>query len=253
MSYTINLEDNIMKFTITRPQVRNAINLDVIDGFEKLVSAVHNDSNIKFVVITGDGEDAFCSGGDLSIFHGLHTAKEAFPMLDRMATVLYKIATLSVPVIALVNGHAVGGGCEIATACDYRLVSSRAKCGFIQGSLAITSGWGGGTFLFEKLPRQDIAMQMLSQAKPLPTSTLLNNGWATRVYEGNKEQALETFLAEMNQVEASVHRAYKKMLIRKWTGQNLLDQIREEVKACSILWEADEHHLAVQKFLTKRK
>ncbi|MGB5947187.1 enoyl-CoA hydratase/isomerase family protein [Paenisporosarcina sp.] len=253
MPYTINLEDNICRFTINRPQVRNAINLDVIVGFEELITAVHNDSTIKFVVITGEGDDAFCSGGDLSIFHGLHTAKDAFPMLDRMATVLYKLATLPVPVIALVNGHAVGGGCEIATACDYRLVSSRAKCGFIQGSLAITSGWGGGTFLFEKLPRQDIAMQMLSEAKPLTSATMLDNGWATQVYEDNKEIALQTFLAEMKQVETSVHRAYKQMLIRKWTGQNLVDQIREEVQTCSILWEADEHHQAVQKFLTKRK
>jgi enoyl-CoA hydratase/carnithine racemase len=253
MPFTLNLEDTIMKFTINRPQVRNAINLDVIVGFEKLVSAVHNDSSVKFVVITGYGEEAFCSGGDLSIFHGLHTAKDAFPMLDRMATVLYNIATLPVPVIALVNGHAVGGGCEIATACDYRLVSSRAKCGFIQGSLAITSGWGGGTYLFEKLPRQDLALQMLSQAKPLSATAMLNNGWATQVYEDDKEQALETFLAEMKKVEASVHRAYKQMLIRKWAGQNLLNQIREEVKTCSILWEADEHHQAVQKFLTKRK
>lgn len=253
MPYTMNLEDHILRFTINRPQVRNAINLDVIAGFENLISTVHNDSTIKFVIITGAGDDAFCSGGDLSIFHGLHTAKEAFPMLDRMAMVLYNIATLPVPVIALVNGHAVGGGCEIATACDYRLVSSRAKCGFIQGSLAITSGWGGGTFLFEKLPRQDIAMQMLSEAKPLPSTTMLANGWATQVYENDKELALQTFLVEMKKVETSVHRAYKQMLIRKWTGQNLVDQIREEVQTCSILWEADEHHLAVQKFLTKQK
>jgi enoyl-CoA hydratase/carnithine racemase len=249
----MNLEDHIIRFTINRPQVRNAINVDVIAGFESLISTVHNDSTIKFVVITGEGDDAFCSGGDLSIFHGLHTAKEAFPMLNRMAMVLYNIATLPVPVIALVNGHAVGGGCEIATACDYRLVSSRAKCGFIQGSLAITSGWGGGTFLFEKLPRQDIAMQMLTVAKPLSSTTMQDNGWATQIYEDDKEIALQTFLAEMNQVETSVHRAYKQMLIRKWTGQNLIDQIREEVKTCSILWEADEHHLAVQKFLTKQK
>ncbi|MGB3261454.1 enoyl-CoA hydratase/isomerase family protein [Paenisporosarcina sp.] len=253
MTFAINREENILRFTIKRPEIRNAINHEVIDGLEKLVSTVHNDSTIQFVVITGEGDEAFCSGGDLSIFHGLHTAHEAFPMLDRMASVLYNVATLPVPVIALVNGHAVGGGCEIATACDFRLVSSKAKAGFIQGSLAITSGWGGGTYLLEKLARQDIAMHMLCESKPYGADALLEKGWATQVYDGDKEQALQSFLIEMTQVEASVHRAYKQMLIRKWIGQNLLGQIKEEVKNCSLLWEAEEHHKAVQKFLSRKK
>lgn len=253
MAFTINLEDNILRFTINRPKVRNAINQEVMDGLEKLVSVVHNDVAIKFVIITGEGNEVFCSGGDLSIFHKLRTAQEAFPMLDRMANILYDIATLPVPVIALVNGHAVGGGCEIATACDFRLVSSHAKSGFIQGSLAITSGWGGGTYLLEKLAKQDDAMLMLCAAKPLDAFSLEANGWATKVYEEDKEQALQLFLSEMKQVEASVHRAYKQIQIRKWTRQKLFEQIKEEVKSCAVLWEADVHHEAVQKFLTKKK
>jgi len=253
MSFIISREENMLRFTINRTEIRNAINHEVIAGLEQLVVDVHNDSTIQFVVITGEGNDAFCSGGDLSIFHGLHTAQDAFPMLNRMAEALYAVATLPVPVIALVNGHAVGGGCEIATACDFRIVSSHAKCGFIQGSLAITSGWGGGTYLLEKLARQDLAMKMLCEAKPLLASELIENGWATQLYDGNKEQALQAFLDSMKKVEASVHHAYKQMLLRKWSAQKLLEQINEEVKACSILWEADEHHVAVQKFLTKRK
>jgi len=253
MTYIINREENILRFTINRPEIRNAINSDVIDGLEQLVSDVHNDSTIKFVVITGEGNDAFCSGGDLSVFHNLQTAQDAFPMLERMALALYDIATLPVPVIALVNGHAVGGGCEIATACDFRIVSSNAKCGFIQGTLAITTGWGGGTYLLEKLARKDLALQMLCEAKPYTATALLENGWATKTYDGNKEQALQSFLENMTQVEGSVHRAYKQIIVRKWTAQKLLDQVKEEVKACSILWEADEHHEAVQKFLSKRK
>ncbi|WP_019414399.1 enoyl-CoA hydratase/isomerase family protein [Paenisporosarcina sp. TG20] len=253
MTYTIHLEDNILQFTINRPKVRNAINQEVMDGLEQLVSAVHNDITIKFVIITGEGNEVFCSGGDLSIFHKFRTAQDAFPMLDRMANILYNIATLPVPVIALVNGHAVGGGCEIATACDFRLVSSHAKCGFIQGSLAITSGWGGGTYLVEKLARQDDAMLMLCTAKPLDATALEANGWATKVYKDDKEHELQLFLCEMKQVEASVHRAYKQIQIRKWAGQKLFDQIKEEVKACAVLWEAEVHHEAVQKFLTKQK
>jgi len=253
MAYQIKRDENIVRFTINRPEIRNAINHDVIEGLEQLVSLVIEDTSIQFVVISGEGEMAFCSGGDLSVFHGLQTADEAYPMLNRMAEVLYQVSTLPVPVIALVNGAAVGGGCEIATACDYRIVSSKAKCGFIQGTLAITSGWGGGTYLLEKMPKSDLAMRMLCEAKVYEADYLKEIGWATEVYEGDKEQALGSFLVNMKKIEASVHRAYKQMIIRKWTSQNLLEQIKEEVRVCSQLWEADEHHISVQKFLNRAK
>lgn len=253
MAFLITQEDHVIRFTINRPEIRNAINHDVMEGLEQLVSLVQEDTTIQFVVITGEGEMAFCSGGDLSVFHGLKTAEQAYPMLNRMAQVLYKVATLPVPVIALVNGAAVGGGCEIATACDFRVVSSKAKCGFIQGSLAITSGWGGGTYLVEKMPRTDLALRMLSEAKVYQAEHLKEIGWATEIFTGDKEEALHSFLANMKPIEASVHRAYKQMIIRKWLQQNLLEQIEEEVRLCSQLWEADEHHLTVQKFLNRAK
>ncbi|WP_394187277.1 enoyl-CoA hydratase/isomerase family protein [Paenisporosarcina quisquiliarum] len=253
MAFSIINDNHIARFTITRPAIRNAINHEVMQGLEQLIELVHNDSTIKFVVITGEGTQAFCSGGDLSVFHGLKTAAEAFPMLNKMAQILYKVSTLPVPVIALVNGAAVGGGCEIATACDYRLVSSTAKCGFIQGSLAITSGWGGGTYLLEKMPQMDQALRMLGDSKPYSANRLKEMRWATELYEGDSEVALQTFIQDMGKIDASVHRAYKEMVNRKWTSLNLLNQIQEEVIRCSELWEADAHHIQVQKFLNRGK
>lgn len=253
MAYIIEREGNVLRFTINRPEIRNAVNTEVMEGLEQFALEVNGDPSIQFAVITGQGSQAFCSGGDLSIFHGLHTREEAYPMLDRMARALYGLAALPVPVIALVNGHAVGGGCEIATACDFRIVSTKAKCGFIQGTLAITTGWGGGNYLFERLPRQDRALQMLCGARPLADEELQEVGWATQLYDGEKEVALELFLESLKLAGTSVHRSYKQMLIRRWDSQNLLGRIQEEVKACSILWESAEHHEAVQNFLNKRK
>lgn len=253
MAFLITREEHVVRFTINRPDIRNAINHDVMEGLEQLISIVQKDTTIQFVVISGAGDTAFCSGGDLSVFHGLKTAEQAYPMLNRMAQILYHIATLPVPVIALVNGTAVGGGCEIATACDFRIVSAHAKCGFIQGSLAITSGWGGGTYLLEKMPRTDLALQLLSGAKVFKADQLADMGWTTEIFHGDKEEALRAFLANMKPIEASVHRAYKQMIIRKWTQQNLLEQIEEEVRLCAQLWEADIHHEKVQKFLNRAK
>ncbi len=253
MAYTLTEKNGVLIFEIARPSIHNAINFEVLEGLEKMADIVRQNHTIKLAVITGQGEKSFCSGGDLSIFHKLKTEKESYNMLIEAAKTLYKIATLEVPTIALINGTAVGGGCEIATLCDYRLVKEGAKCGFIQGKLAITTGWGGGSYLLEKGLQHDHAMRMLTEAVPYQSDELLSFGWATQTYAGDKLQALESFIEKMQLPHASVLRAYKKQAIRKWENTGLWERIQEEVKACSILWEHEEHHQAVELFLSKRK
>ncbi|MDN7244283.1 enoyl-CoA hydratase/isomerase family protein [Planococcus shenhongbingii] len=249
MSYKIEMKDQIMTFTIDRPEIRNAINDEVMVGLEELIKKVHN-SNPRVVIITATGSRAFCSGGDLSVFHELKTEEQAYPMLKRMSEVLYSIKTLPVPVVALVNGAAVGGGCEIATACDYRLVWEHAKCGFIQGTLAMTSGWGGATYLFETL-QHDRALKMLSDANALSAEQLFEMGWATKVV---KDQAdIDEFFQTMKKIRPEVHRAYKEVAIRKWRLNGLKDRVEAEVRRCAELWAKDAHHEAVNDFLTKPK
>lgn len=249
MSYKIEVADEVMTFTIDRPGIRNAINTEVMEGLEKLVEQVHN-SEIRFVVITAAGTQAFCSGGDLSVFHKLKTEEQAYGMLKRMGDVLYAIKTLPVPVIAVVNGAAVGGGCEIATACDFRLVWAHAKCGFIQGTLAITSGWGGGTYLFETLAH-DRALKMLGQARALNAEELEEAGWATEIVR--KEADVAEFLGSLRKIRPEVHRAYKEMAIRKWRATDLKGRVEQEIRRCAELWEKDAHHEAVDRFLAKTK
>ncbi|MFD1928973.1 enoyl-CoA hydratase/isomerase family protein [Sporosarcina siberiensis] len=250
MTYTITIENEIALFTINRPEKRNAINAEVMNGFEEFIEQIEKSPEIAFAVITGAGDQAFCSGGDLSEFHKLQTAEETLPMLNRMAGILYKIATLPIPTIALVNGSAVGGGCEIAMACDYRVVSSTAKAGFIQGTLAITTGWGGATLLFEKDGKHDRVFRFLSEAKVLSADELLEMEWATEIYEGTAENGLKNFLTPMSKIHKSVHGAYKKVAIRKWTADFMRDRMFEEARQCSILWENEAHHKAVESFLS---
>lgn len=245
----ISLNKGIARFTIDRPERRNAINTAVVDGLEKFLDQVETDQTIAYAVITGAGDKAFCSGGDLSEYHSLRTAADAYPMLSRMAGLLFRLATLPMPVIALVNGAAVGGGCELAMACDYRVVSSEAKAGFIQGTLAITTGWGGATLLFEKDGKHDRVFRLLSEAKVHTAAEMLEIEWASTVYEGNAEDGLTQFLSGMSKVHPSVHRAYKTVAIRKWTADFMRDRMLEEARQCSVLWEADAHHEAVANFL----
>ena len=251
MSYKIDLKEGILTFTIDREEKRNAVNDKVMDGLKKVIKHIKENKDVRFLVITGAGEKAFCSGGDLSEFHSLKTAEEAFGMLSKMGNILYELATLHVPTIALINGTAVGGGCEIATACDFRLVARHAKCGFIQGTLAITTGWGGGTYLFERGLRHDRALKMLIDAKPYDAQTLYDIGWAMRVFDGPKEEALEAFIEDMKKVHPSVHHAYKEIELRKWRERNVYGRVMEEIRLCAKLWESEEHEKAVERFLSK--
>ena len=254
MAYLIDETDGIVTFTINREEKRNAVNNEVMDGLQKVISYVKEQDAIRFLVITGAGDKSFCSGGDLSEFHSLETEEQAFSMLSKMANILYELATLRVPTVALINGTAVGGGCEIATACDFRIIASHAKAGFIQGTLAITSGWGGGTYLFERGLRHDQALKMLVDAVPYNARELFEMGWAMEVFaEGTKEEALADFIEHMRNVHPSVHHAYKEIELRKWREKNMYERVMQEVRTCAVLWESKAHHEAVNKFLTKSK
>ncbi|MBO1915117.1 enoyl-CoA hydratase/isomerase family protein, partial [Microvirga sp. 3-52] len=84
MAYKITIEENIATFMIDRPEMRNAINTEVVDGLESFLEKIENNLEVSFVVITGAGDRAFCSGGDLSEYQDLQTAEDSFPMLSRM-------------------------------------------------------------------------------------------------------------------------------------------------------------------------
>lgn len=253
MAYIIENKDGIITFTINREEKHNAVNDEVMNGLQEVITYIQTHNDVRYLVITGAGEKSFCSGGDLSEFHALETEEEAFGMLSKMGNILYELATLPVPTIALINGTAVGGGCEIATACDFRLVARHAKCGFIQGTLGITSGWGGGTYLFERGLRHDRAMKMLIDAKRYPAELLYEIGWAMRIFDGPKEDALEDFAEHMCKIHPSVHKAYKEIELRKWRERNMYERVMEEVRTCAKLWESEAHHEAVHNFLTKKK
>src|SRR5438067_2053640 len=125
--------DNIAIITINRPEVLNAINMDII------VSA---DDSIKVIIITGKGERSFCAGADIRYVINIDPI-EAERYASSVHDMLNKIENLEKPVIAAINGYALGGGCEIALACDIRIASSNAKIGQTEVTIGIPPGWGG--------------------------------------------------------------------------------------------------------------
>ena len=241
----------IMKVLINRPEKRNAVNFQLMDELKSILSKAAHDDEVKLLVLTGAGSEAFCSGGDLSEFQDLHTEEEAFTMLSKMGEILYTLAVFPKPTFALINGSAVGGGCEIATACDFRLAKSGAKLGFVQGTLGITTGWGGASLLLEKIPEQK-ALKLLLDAKIHKAEEAKEFGFVDEIV-GEGLDGWEKFAEDFLRHETGVLMAYKRLLVHKWEYSGLRGRMDAEIRECSKLWASDEHHDAVGRFLNKKK
>nr|WP_058002542.1 enoyl-CoA hydratase/isomerase family protein [Heyndrickxia oleronia] len=242
----------ILEWRINRPEKRNAVNFNVIKGLEEALDWAEKDQQVKTLVITGTGKQAFCSGGDLVEFHQLKTSEEAYSMLSKMGNLLYRLATFIKPTLALINGSAVGGGCEIATACDFRIAKKECKMGFIQGRLGITTGWGGASILYEKLPPHE-AMKILLEANTYSTDQLKELGFVQEVFEKIDIHTAEDYLSHILKNHLHVLMCYKEALVSKWQHSALQSRMEKEIRNCSILWEKEEHHQAVEKFRTRKK
>lgn len=244
------VNEGVLLFTINRPDRRNAINFEVMNGLEEAIRLAEDD-DVKVFAITGAGDQAFCSGGDLAAFHRLKTEEQAYGMLSRMAGVLYKLLVLPKPTIAILNGTAVGGGCEIASACDFRIGKNGIKAGFVQANLAITTGWGGGTLLIEKLT-QTIALKMLMDAKIHTSDELREIGFLNDLYDGDPMEACLSFLKESLEKETEVLAAYKSLLNKKWELLSMRERMNDEAARCAVLWEGEAHHKKVDEFINQK-
>jgi 3-hydroxypropionyl-coenzyme A dehydratase len=134
--------NDIAIIKINRPEVLNALNKDVISELSRAIDIVGIDDNIKVVIITGTGERSFCAGADIRYVINIDPI-EAERYASFVHTLLNKVENLQKPVIAAINGYALGGGCELALACDIRIASSNAKIGQTEVTIGIPPGWGG--------------------------------------------------------------------------------------------------------------
>jgi enoyl-CoA hydratase len=138
-----NLDNGIFTITVNRPEKMNALNKDVIEDLGNAIDEVYKNSEIKSVIITGAGEKAFVAGADISEFLGLSKAQGAALAQKGQDKVFNKIENCPKPVIAAVNGFALGGGCELATSCHFRVASANAKFGQPEVNLGLIPGYGG--------------------------------------------------------------------------------------------------------------
>jgi enoyl-CoA hydratase len=243
-------ENDIGWITINRPQVRNAVNFEVMEKLTDFLSIAKKDKGIKILLITGSGTRAFCSGGDLGSFHSLKTEQEALGMLTKMGKVLDELFFFPKPTVALLNGYAVGGGCEIAAACDIRLARSEAKVGFIQGKLGITTGWGGGTYLMTRI-REDRALDLLYSSTPITAKQAMDRGFIQYLIKGDSRKETERYLRRYTDQPLGVLTSYKSLQLDRYDQVKIRKNVLLEIERCAALWATDEHHRRVDSFLKK--
>lgn len=243
--------DGILEVKLNRAEKRNAIDFNVIEGLEEFLNQYEADENVRGLVLTGSGDAAFCSGGDLGAFHSLKTEDESFAMLQRMGKILYRLAVFPAPVFAVVNGTAVGGGCELAMAADFRVAKEGIRMGFIQGTLSITTGWGGGSLLMERVSSSK-ALGLLCSANIYGAAELLQKGVVDEILPVSSfdEESLN-YVKSMLAENRAVTRAYKSIQIRRLERSQLWDRMEEEIRQCAKLWGEEEHHQAVSRFLKR--
>lgn len=135
------INDDIAIITINKPEILNALDTEVAAELYTAIDIVGADDKIKIIIITGTGERSFCAGGDIR-----HVAKIDPIEAERYATFMHgllnKIENLEKPVIAAINDYALGGGCQLALACDIRIASSNAKIGQPEVTIGVPPGWG---------------------------------------------------------------------------------------------------------------
>ncbi len=137
-----NLENGIFTITVNRPEKLNALNKDVFTDLNKALDEVGNNAEIRSAIITGAGPKAFVAGADITEFKDLNK-EEAMALAKRGQAVFFKIENSKKPIVAAVNGFALGGGCELAMACHFRLCSENAKFGQPEVNLGLIPGYGG--------------------------------------------------------------------------------------------------------------
>ncbi|HMB63904.1 MAG TPA: enoyl-CoA hydratase-related protein [Eudoraea sp.] len=176
----IALEDNMAIITINRPQKLNALNTDTIKELHEALKELDKDRQIKAIIITGSGEKAFVAGADISEFAHFSVI-EGGKLASKGQSLLFDyVENLSTPVIAAVNGFALGGGLELAMACHFRVASHNARMGLPEVSLGLIPGYGG-TQRLPQLIGKGRAMELIMTAGMIDVERALDYGLVNHV------------------------------------------------------------------------
>ncbi|MPW21631.1 enoyl-CoA hydratase/isomerase family protein [Paraburkholderia sp. CNPSo 3157] len=248
-----DVRSGVLHVTINRPDKRNALNRATLDALRDVFADAAHDTALHAVVLTAAGERSFAAGGDLREFDALRSVADAAALFDHAAAALDAIRAAPVPVIAALNGTALGGGAELAVACDYRVAAAHACIGFVQATLAITTGFSGSADLFALLgPAR--AMRVLAEARLMDAKEALALGLIDDVCD--PAQPLDERVAQFAQpfVSRAPHVVRAMKQIAAAHRRALAQATRDAERAAFVAtWTAPAHWEQAQKFLDRQR
>ena len=174
-----SLTNQILTVTINRPDKLNAINRQVMDDLDKVVHEIETGDTIRAAILTGSGAKAFVAGADITEFQGL-SREEGMAMAKKGQDIFARIEGASKPIVAAVNGFALGGGCELAMACHFRVAAMNAKFGQPEVNLGLVPGYGG-TQRLTQLIGKGRAIEFLLTGNMIDAATALQYGLVNAV------------------------------------------------------------------------
>ena len=250
------VEKDIAVITINRPDVRNAINEEVIEGIEQTVHKVNSEDNIKVLIITGSGK-AFCSGGNVKDMKAKENIFAGSPNELRLnyqrhiQRIPAALNQLKVPSIAAVNGAAYGAGCDLSMMCDIRIACETAVFAESFIKLGLIPGDGGAWFLPRAIGYSRAA-EMLFTGQPVSAHKALHWGMVNKVVEGDQLIDEAVHLAKRIAQNPAHAIRMSKRLLKESEKSSLESMLELSASLQALAHQTADHHEAVDAFLEKR-
>jgi len=243
-----------MRVTINRPAKHNPLSRGVLAELRAVVERAAHDPELTCILLRGAGEEYFAAGGDLRDLCSVRSAADTEAMVIEARGALDAVRECPVPVIALVNGDALGGGAELAVACDLRIMASHARIAYMHGRLRVSTGWGGGTDLFDLVGRSR-ALRMLARSEMVAAADALAWGLADAVAAPGEdlEDCAAEFVKPMLMQSPRLMRTFKAQALAKRRGLHRDARRESEMQGFVQSWIHEEHWTAVDRILSRNK
>lgn len=246
----VHIDDSICTITISRPTAMNALDQRTVRELEEVLTQLSFPS-VRAIILTGSGDKAFVAGADVTEFSAL-TSEQARAYSDSGQRVLDRIGLLDMPVIAAVNGFALGGGLELALACDFIYASNNARLGLVEVNLGIIPGFGGIARLSRRVGKA-MAAELIMTAAQLTAEEALRIGLVNRIVPQAELLAVAAKTAKTIASKAPLAVAAVKHLLREGEAADLRVANALESTAFGMAFATEDHRIGIETFLLKGK
>jgi enoyl-CoA hydratase len=246
----VERRDRVAIITINRPEKRNALNIKTREEGAAALDELAQDDSVRVVIFTGAGDKAFIAGADIGEFAGRTAVTQRSVMLGR--SLFTAIDNFPKPVIAMINGYCLGGGNELAMACDLRVASETATFGQPEINLGIIPG-GGGTQRLTRLVGEGKAMELILTGEMIDARTAAALGLVNMVVPAADLEAKTMELANRIAERSPIALRMAKEAVKLASRSNLDEGLRREIDLFALCFSSEDKDEGVKAFLEKRK